>query len=92
MKFKSSLGEIELTEERERHIFQFHPEVRKYRMHFAKTLSAPDFIRRSKFDTAVLIFYRLLQTKKYLVIVVKTNKRSFVLTAYVTDKIQHQTL
>lgn len=90
MRFQSSFGEVELTEERKGHIFRFHPEVRKYQKYFAKTLAVPDSIGRSRFDTAVLIFYRLLQSKKYLAIVIKTNRRNFILTAYLTDKIQRQ--
>ena len=92
MKFKSSSGEIELTKEREKHIFQFHPEVRKYRRYFSETLATPDFIRRSRFDPTVLLLYRLLQIKKYLAIVIKTNRRNFILTAYLTDKAQRQPL
>lgn len=89
--FNSIFGKVELTQERKKHIFEFHPEVRSYRKYFPETLTKPDVIRRSKSDQAVLILYKLLQ-KKYLAIVIKTNKRNFVLTAYLTDKIQHQSL
>lgn len=90
--FDSVLGTIELTDERKRHIFQFHPEVKALRTQFSNTLSQPDFMRRSRFDPKVFIFYRALPQKKYLAIAVKTDQRNFILTAYLTNKIQHLAL
>lgn len=84
-KFESPFGAVELTEERERHILMFHPEVGRYKNHFPNTLAHPEFIRRSKYDLTVYILYGLIQTKKYLAIVVKTNHRNFILTAYLTN-------
>ncbi|MBI4159735.1 hypothetical protein HY504_01080 [Candidatus Wolfebacteria bacterium] len=83
-KFESPFGAVELTEERKRHILVFHPEVRRYKNHFPNTLAHPQFIRRSKYDPAVYILYGLVPAKKYLAIVVKTNNRNFILTAYLT--------
>lgn len=91
-RFSSALGVIELTNEREAHIFQFHPEVKIFRRHFPATLAEPDVMRRSRFDSKVLIFYRALPQKKYLAITVKTNHRNFILTAYLTIKIKHLSL
>lgn len=88
-RFDSVVGPVELTGERKRHIVQFHPEVKASLKHFNNTLSQPDFMRRSRFDPKVFILYRALPHKKYLAIAVKTNKRNFVLTAYLTNKIQH---
>lgn len=91
-RFHSPLGVVELTSEREAHIFTFHPDIRPYRKRFAKCLAAPAIIRRSKFDEKAFILYGLLSVNKYLAIVIKTNDRNFVLTAYRTDRIQHQSL
>lgn len=91
-RFHSPLGTVELTSERETHIFTFHPDVRLYRKRFAKCLAVPAIMRRSKFDEKAFILYGLLSANKYLAIVVKTNRRNFILTAYRTDRIQHQAL
>lgn len=87
-RFKSLFGEVELTEERERHILEHHPEIRAYRKYFVATLIEPEFIRRSKYDAKTLIFYKLLK-KHYLAIVIKTNQRNFIITAYITSKTKH---
>jgi len=89
-RFPTPFGTTELTDERERHIFKFHPDVRLYRKRFAKTLAKPDIIRRSKHDSSVLILYQGISKEKYLAIVTKTNHRNFIITAYLTYKIQHQ--
>lgn len=85
-RFGSIFGEIELTDEREEHIFEHHPEISIHRRQFSETLLKPDLIKRSKYDTKVLIFYRKLR-KQYLAVVIKTNQRHFILTAYITSKI-----
>ena len=86
--FESAFGRIELTEERASHILEFHPEVKGLLKQFKSTLQKPDIVRKSKFDDKVYIFYRLTK-QKFLAIVVKTNHRCFVLTAYLTDKPQY---
>jgi len=90
--FRCQFGEVELTDERETHIFQFHPDIRPYRKYFASALEKPEFIRRSKYDPLVLLLYKPVSKRKNLVIVIKTNKRNFVLTAYLTDKIPRKSL
>lgn len=89
--FPSRLGKVELTDERTRRIATFHPEVKSYKKYFASALAEPDVIRRSRFDASVFVLYRTF-SKKYLAIVIKTNKRNFILTAYLTGKIQHHPL
>ena len=91
-RFDSALGTVELTDEREQHIFAFHPEVKATRKYFAITLSEANVMRRSRFDPKVFIVYRALSQNKYLAIAVKTNRRNFILTAYLTNKIQHLAL
>lgn len=88
--FRAPFGEVEITEEWERHIIQFHPDVKLYRKFFNDTIEHPEIIRHSVFDRKVLICYRLLPpAKKYLAIVIKTNQRNFILTAYLTHRIKH---
>ena len=91
-RFNSVFGPVELTDEREKHIFTFHPEIRNQRKYFSLTLAEPEIIRRSRFDPKTFILYRSVPRKKYLAIVVKTNQRNFILTAYLTNKIQHLAL
>lgn len=86
--FKSVFGEIELTTERKAHIQTFHPEAKAFFKDFPKTLYKPDFVKKSKFDDKVYVFYRQ-NKQKFLAIVVKTNHRCFILTAYLTNKLQH---
>jgi len=86
--FDSPFGPVELTDERWSHIVTFHPEVRLYHKYVNLTLSDPDFIRRSKLDPAVRICYRSIMRNKHLAVVLKTNQRNFVLTAYITSRIQ----
>ena len=84
---------MELTNERLRHILQFHPEIRIYQKLIGAAVENPEIIRRSKFDQKVFILYRSIsKRKKYLAVVLKTNQRNFVLTAYLTNKIQHEAL
>jgi hypothetical protein len=87
-RFASPFGIVELTSEREKHILSFHPEVRSQRKHFALTLAEPEIIRRSRFDPKAYVLYRAISQGKYIAVVVKTNHRSFILTAYLTRKIQ----
>ena len=91
-KFDSPFGTVELTDERLSHILVFHPEVQSFRKYFPKTLHQPEIIRRSKYDSRVLILYHRILNKKYLAIVIRTKHRKFILTAYITSKIQHSNL
>lgn len=92
-RFQSPFGEVELTNERLRHILQFHPEIRLYQKLFGQTVENPEIIRRSKFDPKVFILYlSIAKRRKYLAVVIKTNQRNFILTAYLTMKIQHEAL
>lgn len=89
-RFSSQFGEVELTDEREFHIWQFHPDVRSYRKYFAEVITKPELIRRSKYDQQVFILSKLIDKNKHLAIVIKTNKRNFILTAYLTSKIEYK--
>lgn len=88
-RFSSVFGSAELTDEREQHILIFHPDVKAFRKYFSSALAEPDVMRRSRFDSKVIILYHALPQRKYLAIAIKTNQRNFILTAYLTYKIQH---
>ena len=91
-RFESSVGHIELTDERLGHILQFHPELKPHVKQFTKALAEPDFIKPSRRDNAVLIFYKSVSKSKQLAVVVKTNSRHFILTAYLihTTRIKYE--
>ena len=93
MRFRTSYGIVSLTEERKGHILAFHPDVASCFSHFSEALAQPDFTTVSAHDAAVIIFYRFLaRRKKYLAIVVKVTKQSFILTAYIAKKPKSGTL
>jgi hypothetical protein len=83
---------IRLTEERRSHILQ-HSEVRELEAEFGKVLKTPEFVVQSRTDDNVNLYYRYyLKTQvgdKWLCVVVKDIvDDSFILTAYLTDKIK----
>lgn len=87
MRFGSPYGIVTLTDERKTHILTFHPDVTRYLSHFAETLANPDIAISSVHNPAVIICYRFFaRRKKYLAIVVKIAKNSFILTAYLAKK------
>lgn len=85
-------GEVELTEERERHIAERHPDLLpEHRMQLIETVAAPDQIRRSKrFGNARLFsrWYTDVKKGKYVVVVVvcesAATTRHWIITAYIT--------
>lgn len=88
-------GNVELTEERERHITQRHPDLLPaYRQQMAETLAQPDQIRRStRFGNARLFsrWYDDVKKGKYVVVVVvsqpDTMQRHWIITAYLARKL-----
>ncbi len=83
---------IRLTDERLTHILQ-HPEVKELGSEIERVLLNPEFVVCSKTDVNVSLYYRYyLKTQvgdKWLCVVVKDLvDDSFVLTAYLTDKIK----
>lgn len=84
-------NQIELTDERWKHIVTEHPEVRGIKDRLLEILSKPDLVKRSKRDKDVLLYYRYyphIFDGKYLLVVVKIKKHPFLLTYYVTDRIK----
>lgn len=88
-------GEVELSDERERHIAETHPELLpEHKDRIGDTLLDPDQVRRSRrFANACLFakWYDDLLKGKHLVVVVVSEAaprgRSWVVTAYATRKI-----
>ncbi len=91
MKFKTSFGKTaELTSERKNHIFLFHSDLKPYFERFKEVLLEPDEVKISKSDPDVLLFYKYFDTiigGKYIAVVVKRNRRWFILTGYFTNRI-----
>ncbi len=54
------------------------------------TLKDPDFIRQSKIDRNVYLFYREIEynNKNYHMCIVANKNKGFVITAYITDKVK----
>ena|SRR3990167_11398909 len=90
-KFMSKIGkEVELTDERLKHILIFHPELAEHLDRFAEVLLGPDEVRVSVSDDKVLLFHKKFvsfESGKYLRVAVKINSRCFILTAYLTSKL-----
>lgn len=88
-------GEVELTEERERHIAERHPDLLpEHRDRIAGTLAEPDQVRRStRFGSAKLFsrWYTDVRQGKHVVVVVVSDldpaERHWVITAYMARKL-----
>ena len=88
-------GEVELTEERERHIAERHPDLLpEHREWIAETLAQPDQIRRSvRFGSARLFSrqYADARAGKHVVVVVVSevdpSDRHWIITAYIVRRL-----
>ena len=88
-------GPVELTEERERHIAEQHPDLLpQHREKLALTLADPDQVRGSeRFANARLFsrWYNDLGAGKHVVVVVVSNagpsERQWIITAYIARKL-----
>lgn len=68
------LQPIELLEERWKHIVSEHPEMYEHQEKLPLVLAAPDYVKRSKRDENVLLYYRYFSELfggKFLLVVVK---------------------
>jgi hypothetical protein len=88
--------EVELTEERERHIAGNHPDLLpEYRDKVAETLADPDQVRQSsRFGSARLFtrWYADVREGKHVVVVVMSGsegetRRSWIMTAYISRRL-----
>ena len=88
-------GEVDLTEERERHITERHPDLLpEHRQRIAETLADPDHVRMSaRFGSAKLLarWYTDLRQGKYVVVLVVSERtpqeRHWIITAYLARKL-----
>ena len=87
-------GEVELTEEREKHIGDRHPELLpKVRDRIRMTLAEPHEVRRSARSVDARLFSRwfddIMNGKHVVVVVVSEHRtrRHWVITAYVVSKL-----
>jgi hypothetical protein len=74
------------------HILE-HPEMKGQEPRIADILGRPDVVVQSSSDTSVRMFYRFYKNTsvgdKFLCAIVKYGQdRSFVITAYFTDKVK----
>ena len=81
---------VRLTDERLAHILE-HTEMAGMAAEVEWVLRQPQFVRRSRSDTTVRLFYeyyaRTIVGGKWLCVVVKyAENDAFVVTAYLTDK------
>ena len=88
---------IRLTQEREEHIENDHPEMFGQLNRIQDTLSDPDIIVKSRSDETVELFYKHYTstpvTEKYLCTAVKVLLNDlFIITAYFTDSIKRGTV
>ena len=82
---------IELTDERWLHIVREHPETGQYKDRIKEVLLIPDYVKRSRRDDKVLLYYKWFDdilSGKYCLLVAKKGLRSFILTCYITDSIK----
>ncbi len=84
-------GEVECTEERNRHIEERHPDLLPgHWRHITATLATPDEVRRSaRFKNARLFSRWYHELGKYVVVVVisEPTGRNWVVTAYMARDI-----
>ena len=91
-------GEVEMTEERERHIGERHPDLLPHhRGRIAETLSDPDQVRRAARFAGAKMFsrwYNDLRGGKHVVVVVVSEPdpggRHWIVTAYIARRLAEQ--
>ena len=67
-----------------------HPYIKGMESDVTNTLESPDFIRQSKVDENVYLFYKEIEyhNKNYHMCVVTNRNKGFIITAYITDRIK----
>ncbi len=67
-----------------------HPYIKSMKSDAIATLENPDFIRQSRVDENVYLFYREIKyhNKNYHMCVVANKSKGFVITIYITDRIK----
>jgi hypothetical protein len=83
--------QVELTDERLAHIRDYHPDAVPFVERVGEVLRHPDVVRESTQDPTVVVHYKHFADilgGKFLAVVVKRNRRRFVLTAYLTRRVR----
>ena len=88
-------GEVELTDEREAHIAETHPDLLpEYLPQLRQTLEEPDEVRRSVRISGARMFYRWfddVRQGKYVAVVAVSEtapaERNWIITAYITRRL-----
>jgi len=80
---------IKFTKERYLHIVLRHPELQGKDSEIVKAVSSADFVQESVYDKNVLLYYRNISRKEYVVVIVKVlNNHGFIITAYIANIIK----
>ena len=82
---------LQLDTEHRHHILTEHPETRPCLKRLGEVFRSPDWVKRSRRDPNVLLYYRFYADVfdgKYLLGIAKIAPRSLILTCYVTDTIK----
>lgn len=80
---------IKFTKERYLHIVLRHPELQGKENEIVKAVSNADFVQESVYDKNVLLYYRNIDKKEYVVVIVKVlNNHGFIITAYIANIIK----
>ncbi|MBS3053583.1 MAG: hypothetical protein J4469_03705 [Candidatus Aenigmarchaeota archaeon] len=80
---------IKFTKERYLHIVLRHPELEGKESDIRKTVTNADFVQESVYDKNVLLYYRNINRKEYVVVIIKVlNNHGFIITAYIANIIK----
>ena len=81
---------IRLTKERWQHISIGHPEIADYYYEILETIENPKVIYEGYLGGLIAISRKIEYTNNFIVVVYKeiSNKDGFVITAYISNKIQ----
>jgi len=81
--------EIRITEEYWNFIISVkHPSMSGKEKEIITTLEDPGFVRRSKKDERVFLYYRSLDEKYICVVCKHLNEEGFIITTYMTDRVK----
>ena len=71
------------------HIILRHPELEDKEKEIIRTVSNADFVQESTYDKNILLYYRNIGNKEYVVVVVKVlNNHGFIITTYIANIIK----
>ena len=89
--YKTVFGEeVNLSEEKWKHIVDGHPEVKRFAGKIKKVLTMPDLVKLSKRDPGVHLYYKFFNEiygGKHLLVVVNGHAKT-ISTVFITDKIK----